>query len=192
MAPPAQIRLRMRGIEKSFGPVHALAGVDLDVAAGGVHALIGENGAGKSTLMKVLSGAHEPDAGTMTLDDAPYRPSGPLDARRHGVAMIYQELALAPHLTVEQNIVLGREPSAGGVVDRRAMRRAVNEALARLGDPELHPADRVADLPPGLRQLVEVARALFGDARVVVMDEPTSSLSRYETERLFEVIDRAA
>jgi ribose transport system ATP-binding protein len=190
MASPAQIRLRMRGIEKSFGPVHALAGVDLDVAAGGVHALIGENGAGKSTLMKVLSGAHQPDAGAMTLDDAPYRPSGPLDARRRGVAMIYQELALAPHLTVEQNNVLGREPATGGVVDRHAMRRAVNEALARLGDPELHPSDRVADLPPGLRQLVEVARALFGDARVVVMDEPTSSLSRAETERLFEVIDR--
>src|ERR1051326_1847049 len=104
-------RLRMRGIEKRFGPVVALAGVDLDVQPGEVHAVIGENGAGKSTLMKVLSGAYRQDAGTMTRDGQAVAPAGPPDARDRGVAMIFQERTLAPHLTVEQNIVLGREPT---------------------------------------------------------------------------------
>ncbi|MCC7010136.1 MAG: sugar ABC transporter ATP-binding protein [Acidobacteria bacterium] len=182
--------LRMRGIEKHFGPVRALSGVDLDVASGEVHALIGENGAGKSTLMKVLSGAHRPDSGEMELGGQPYTPEGPLDARRQGVAMIYQDLALAPHLTVEQNITLGREPSKAGVVDRGAQRASVERALRWLDEPGLTPDRPVMALPPGPRQLVEVARALAGDSRVVVMDEPTSSLSKRETRRLFEVIDR--
>jgi ribose transport system ATP-binding protein len=182
--------LSMRGIEKRFGASIALGGVDLDVRRGDVHALIGENGAGKSTLMKVLSGAYVPDAGSMVLDGRPYAPRDPLEAQRLGVAMIYQELTLALHLTVEQNVVLGREPSAGGVVDRVAMRRAVTRALEWLDQPELDPARVVATLSPGARQLVEVARAIVTDARVVVMDEPTSSLSRPESERLFGVIDR--
>jgi ribose transport system ATP-binding protein len=182
--------LSMSGIEKSFGQTMALAGVDLDVRRGEVHALIGENGAGKSTLMKILSGAYLPDAGRMTLDGRPYAPRDPLDAQRLGIAMIYQELTLALHLTVEQNIVLGREPQRRGVVDRAAMRARVSQALEWLDQPELHPERVVADLSPGARQLVEVARALVTDARVVVMDEPTSSLSRPESERLFAVIDR--
>jgi ribose transport system ATP-binding protein len=126
----------------------------------------------------------------MELGGQPYTPSGPLDARRQGVAMIYQELALAPHLTVEQNITLGREPGRLGVVDRRAMRAAVDRALEWLDEPGLTAGRVVNTLAPGPRQLVEVARALASDARVVVMDEPTSSLSRRETDRLFEVIDR--
>ena len=150
----------MRGIEKRFGAVVALAGVDLDVDAGEVHALIGENGAGKSTLMKILSGAYVPDAGTMELDGRPYRPSGPQDARDRGIAMIYQELTLAPHLSVAQNIVLGREPSRLGVVDRAAMRARVDRSLAWLDQPELDPARPVSTLGPGTRQLVEIARAL--------------------------------
>ena len=153
--------------------------------------LIGENGAGKSTLMKVLSGAYVADRGAMELEGRPYAPRGPLDARARGVAMIYQELTLALHLTVEQNIVLGREPrTAAGFVDRAAMRARVAEALAWLDQPELGPHLRVGDLSPSARQLVEVARALATDARVVVMDEPTSSLSRPESERLFAAIDR--
>jgi len=190
MTAAGDVMLRMRGIEKHFGPVRALDGVDLEVNRGEVHALIGENGAGKSTLMKVLSGAHTPDRGTMELGGQPYIPNDPLDARRQGVAMIYQELALAPHLTVEQNVVLGREPGGFGVVDRRAMREAVDRALEWLAEPGLTAGRVVHTLAPGPRQLVEVARALASDARVVVMDEPTSSLSRRETERLFEVISR--
>lgn len=184
--------LRMRGIEKRFGASVALGGVDLDVRRGEVHALIGENGAGKSTLMKVLSGAYVADAGRMELAGQPYAPSGPLEGHRLGVAMIYQELTLAPHLTVEQNVMLGREAQTWGVVNRSAMRATVDAALAWLDQSELHPARLVADLSPGARQLVEVARALASDARVVVMDEPTSSLSRVEAARLFDVIDRLA
>jgi ribose transport system ATP-binding protein len=187
-SPP--VMLRMRGIQKHFGPVRALDGVDLELRRGEVHALVGENGAGKSTLMKVLSGAHAPDRGEMELDGRPYAPTGPLDARRQGVAMIYQELALAPHLTVEQNVALGREPSRFGIVDRRATRAAVAQALEWLDEPGLSPDRVVNTLPPGPRQLVEVARAIVGDSRVVVMDEPTSSLSKREAERLFEVIGR--
>jgi ribose transport system ATP-binding protein len=177
--------LRMRGIQKHFGPVRALDGVDLEVRRGEVHALIGENGAGKSTLMKVLSGAHAPDRGDMELDGQPYAPAGPLDARRQGVAMIYQELALAPHLTVEQNVALGREPSRLGVVDRSATHEATARALAWLDEPGLSPDRVVSTLPPGPRQLVEVARAIAGESKVVVMDEPTSSLSKRETARIF-------
>src|SRR5437763_11385496 len=109
-------RLTMTGIHKHFGSTYALRGVDLELRAGEVHALVGENGAGKSTLMKVLSGAVRPDAGTMALDGAAYAPSGPEEARRRGVAMIYQELTLAPHLSVEANVLLGLEPSRWGVL----------------------------------------------------------------------------
>ena len=187
-AAPGGTLLRMRGIQKRFGAVQALAGVDLDVAAGEVHALVGENGAGKSTLMKVLAGAHRPDRGAMTLDGIAYAPSGPLDAR--GVAMIYQELALAPDLSVEENVVLGREPAHWGVVDRGSRREAVRRVLEWIDEPALAPDRRVGDLAPGPRQLVEIARALITDARLVVMDEPTSSLSRRETSRLFAIVGR--
>jgi ribose transport system ATP-binding protein len=190
-APPADdVVLRMRGIEKRFGGLQALGGVDLSLRRGEVHALIGENGAGKSTLMKVLSGAYVPDAGSMELAGSPYTPRGPLAARAQGVAMIYQELALLPELTIEQNVMLGREPARFGVVDRPVQRARVQAALAWLDQAELRPERKLAELAPGARQLVEVARALAGEARVVVMDEPTSSLSRRETERLFEVVER--
>jgi ribose transport system ATP-binding protein len=182
----------MRGVRKAFGAIQALAGVDLEVRPGEVHALIGENGAGKSTLMKVLSGAHRADAGSMQLDGQVYAPDGPLNARAHGVAMIYQELTLAPHLTVSENIWLGREIRGWGPLgrlDRAAMRPAVEAALARLKHPDIRPETRVADLSTGARQLVEVARALVGEAKVLVMDEPTSSLSRKDTERLFQVVE---
>src|SRR6266566_5106116 len=117
------MRLTMTGIAKRFGSTQALRGVDLELRAGEVHALVGENGAGKSTLMKVLSGAVLPDSGQMSLDGRPYAPSGPQDARRRGVAMIYQELALAPHLTVEANVMLGLEVSRFGFIRRSEHRR---------------------------------------------------------------------
>jgi ribose transport system ATP-binding protein len=179
----------MRAIAKRFGGVVALDGVDLDVRRGEAHALVGENGAGKSTLMKVLSGAYRPDAGSMELDGSPYRPGGPGEARAAGIAMIYQELNLALDLTVEQNVMLGREETVAGIVTTRATRPRVRAALAVL-DPSLSPDARVADLGPGPRQLVEIARALVGDARLLVMDEPTSSLAAEEAEALFGAIDR--
>jgi ribose transport system ATP-binding protein len=180
----------MRGVRKRFGAVVALGGVDLEVHPGEVHALVGENGAGKSTLMKVLSGALAADAGTMTLGGTPYAPRNPLDARRRGVAMIYQELNLAPDLTVEQNVMLGREVGRLGLVRRASMRPAVMEALAFLNRADIHPTTRVARLGPAARQIVEIARALVGDAKVVVMDEPTSSLARDDADTLLALVRR--
>ncbi|HUT53875.1 MAG TPA: sugar ABC transporter ATP-binding protein [bacterium] len=182
--------LTMRGVNKAFGATTALDGVDFAVAAGEVHALVGENGAGKSTLMKVLSGAQRPDAGEMTLAGAPYRPRDPLDARRSGVAMIYQELSLAGHLTVEENIVLGLEPMRRGLIDRREARRLSEEALALLGHPEISVRARVQSLSVSSRQIVEIARALALGCRVLVLDEPTSALSGSDVERLFECVRR--
>src|ERR1700716_3394490 len=126
-------RLRISGVTKSFGATQALRGVSIEIAAGEVHAIIGENGAGKSTLMKVLSGAYRPDSGSMTLGGLPYAPKGPRDALARGVAMIYQELTIAPHLTVEANVMLGQERTGLGMVRKSEHRRIVSEALAPLG-----------------------------------------------------------
>lgn len=182
--------LDVRGISKRFGATRALSDVSLTAHRGRVLALIGENGAGKSTLMKILSGAHHPDAGTMTLVGVPYAPQGPLAARQAGVAMIYQELNLAPHLSVEDNIMLGREQSRWGLLRRAEQRPKVREALDWLGHPELSPEAIVGNLSAGAQQLVEIARALVHDAQLIVFDEPTSSLTRHDTERLFDVIRR--
>jgi len=183
--------LTMSGVQKRFGGVVALGGVDLEVRRGEVHALLGENGAGKSTLMKVLSGAHSPDAGSCTLDGEEYAPSGPQDALERGVAMIYQELNLAPELTVAQNMLLGREPrGALGWIQADEVQVRVTRALEALGAEEFQPDTLVRDLGPGQRQLVEIARALVEDAQLIVLDEPTSSLSQGDTRRLFEVVKR--
>ncbi len=136
----------MRGIEKRFDATVALAGVDLAVAPGEVCGLVGENGAGKSTLMAILSGALEPDGGTMTLDGRAYAPRDPMTARRAGVAMIYQELSLAPDLSVADNILLGMEPARFGVLDRAAMRRVAADALAELGRSDITPETRVSPI----------------------------------------------
>jgi ribose transport system ATP-binding protein len=180
----------MVDIHKRFGATVALAGVDLEVSAGEVLALVGENGAGKSTLMKVLSGAHPPDRGEMFLDGLPYRPGGPLDARRAGVAMIYQELSLARHLSVMENIVLGMEPTRGPLLDRRRVRRIAEEALATLGRPDIPPDAPVAELSVARQQLVEIARAVAIGSRVLVLDEPTSSLTQADIARLFDLVRR--
>ena len=168
----------MRGIRKAFGATVAVDGVDVSVLPGEVCAIVGQNGAGKSTLMAILSGALQPDAGQMTLDGAPYQPSHPLDARRAGVAMIYQELSLAPHLIVAENILLGMEPARFGLIRRAEMRRTATDVLARLGHPEIPIDAAVGTLSPAAQQLVEIGRALAVGCRVLVLDEPTSSLSR--------------
>ena len=184
------VRLRLGGISKAFGATRALSSVSLEVNSGEVHALVGENGAGKSTLLKILSGAHEPDAGTMELEGSPYRPSGPSDARERGVAMIYQEVTLAPHLSVRENILLGSESSSLGWIDAHRSRERAAEALAVLGY-EHFPLERpTSEFTIAEQQVIEIARALLLKPRVLIMDEPTSSLTTADTERLFEVIGR--
>lgn len=183
-------RLRIAGLRKSFDGVQALRGVSLEVGPGEVHALIGENGAGKSTLMKALSGALVPDAGEMLLDGAPYTPGNPLHARRCGIAMIYQELNLAPHLSVEENILLGSEPSRFGFVRRKARREKAHEALAQLNHADVPLDAPVNTLSIAEQQMVEIARALISTPKVLIMDEPTSSLTQVDTENLFAAIKR--
>ena len=145
------VRLRMSGVRKSFGATRALDGVDLEIRPGEVMALVGENGAGKSTLMKVLSGAHPRDGGEMVLDGAPYEPRDPRHARERGVAMIYQELSLAPHLTVAENVLLGVEPRRGLLLDRAAMRKTTGDALREVGVKHVTPDTRVRRLSPPRR-----------------------------------------
>ncbi len=185
-------RLRMAGVTKSFGGTPALRGVSFELGPGEVHALIGENGAGKSTLMKVLSGALRPDAGGIELDGAPFVPGNPHHARQAGIEMIYQELSLAPHLTVEENIVLGGEPNRLGWLQRGQRRKLAREALAELDRAGVPLEAAVGTLPIAEQQVVEIARALVGRPRVIIMDEPTSSLSRVDAARLFRSIRRLA
>jgi ribose transport system ATP-binding protein len=182
------MRLSLRGISKSFGATRALSGVDLELGAGSVHALLGENGAGKSTLLRILSGALAPDSGTLELEGRPFAPRTPREAARAGVRMVHQELALCPGLSVLDNLLLGEEPARSGWIDRRAARESARAALASVGRPELPLEAPVASLPIAERQLVEIARALRGDVRVLVLDEPTSSLPREEVERLFALV----
>jgi ribose transport system ATP-binding protein len=182
--------LRMQGVHKRFGATVALDGVDLSVDRGEVLALVGENGAGKSTLMKVLSGAYQPDEGKMWLAGEPFRPRSPLQARRDGVAMIYQELSLVPHLSVAENILLGLEPQRGLLLDWGAMRRRAAEAMAQVGHPDLPLDTPVARLSVAEQQLVEIARAVAIGSRVLVLDEPTSSLPRRDIARLFSLVRR--
>ncbi|MGH7958999.1 MAG: ATP-binding cassette domain-containing protein, partial [Opitutaceae bacterium] len=182
--------LRLTGIKKSFGATRALRGVSLEVAPGEVHALIGENGAGKSTLMKILSGAHRADEGSMELSGAPYAPSDPHDARMKGVAMIYQELNLARHLSAQENILLGSESARAGWIDGGKSRERARSALAQLGHESLELDRPAGGFSIATQQIIEIARALLTKPRVLIMDEPTSSLTPADTARLFETIAR--
>jgi ribose transport system ATP-binding protein len=178
----------MQGIHKRFGATRALRGVDLSVGEGEICALVGENGAGKSTLMQILSGAIRSDAGEMRLDGQRFEPGDPAEARRHGVVMIYQELSLASHLSVAENISLGKEPERYGFVQWREMHRLARHALSELGHPDIPLDLPVHCLSTAEQQLVEIARALVLGCSVLVLDEPTSSLSQTDVNRLFAVM----
>jgi ribose transport system ATP-binding protein len=178
----------MQGVQKRFGSTYALKGVDLTLYPGEVLALIGENGAGKSTLMKVLSGAHTADAGSMTLAGQPYTPRNPLQARKAGVAMIYQELSIAPHLSVMENILMGVEPGSGPLIGWREMRERARKALREVGRDDIDPAAIAGKLGIAEQQLVEIARSVALGCRVLVLDEPTSSLTRRDIENLFAML----
>jgi ribose transport system ATP-binding protein len=182
--------LRMERISKHFGATCALDEVDFDLQKGEVHALIGENGAGKSTLIKILSGAIRPDRGTIWLDGHRFTPASPLESRRAGISVIYQELNLAPHLSVEENIMLGREWHDYGFARRRRMREKVREVLSLVHHQEIAPDVPVRRLSMAARQIVEIARALAERAKILVMDEPTSSLTGEDSQHLFGIIRR--
>jgi ribose transport system ATP-binding protein len=181
--------LTMRGIRKAFPGVVALDGVDFTLHAGEVHVLLGENGAGKSTLMKILSGAYRRDAGDIEIDGRPVSIESPRAAQALGIATIYQELSLVPQLTVAQNILLGHEPSRMGWIDQRGLDDEARDSLRDAG-LDIDPQRRVDRLGIAEQQMVEVAKALFRRARVIVMDEPTSALTAREIDRLFDVIRR--
>ena len=174
-------------ITKTFPGVRALDNVSFGVGEGSVHALLGENGAGKSTLLKILSGVYTPDSGTILLDNQPRIFSSTSEAIRSGIAVIYQELHLVPEMTVAENLLLGHMPNRYGVVDRNKMREDARRELTVL-EEEIAPSTKVSALPIAQRQMVEIAKALIRDAKVIAFDEPTSSLTDREVTKLFSVI----
>jgi ribose transport system ATP-binding protein len=179
----------MLGIRKAFGAVEVLHGVDFAVRAGRVHALVGENGAGKSTLIKILGGVYQDYRGRLALDGAPVQLSGPRDAEAHGIAVIHQELALVPHMTVAENVFLGHEPTFGpGLLHRAALHDAAKAIFRESLALDLDVTRTVADLPLAARQLTEIAKALARRARLLVLDEPTSALGAADAARLFAAI----
>ncbi|GAA2617229.1 sugar ABC transporter ATP-binding protein [Streptomyces axinellae] len=181
--------LALEGVNKSFGSVRALRGVGLELYAGEAHALAGENGAGKSTLIKILAGVHAPDTGTVLLDGAPAAFDGPADARDAGIAVIYQEPTLFGDLSIAENIFMGRQPRrALGRIDHAAVRRATAALMDRLG-VDLDPDRAARGLSIADQQIVEIAKALSFEARVLIMDEPTAALTGTETARLFSVVE---
>ncbi|MEZ5934088.1 MAG: sugar ABC transporter ATP-binding protein [Alphaproteobacteria bacterium] len=181
--------LQMTGIAKRYPGVQALDGVEIALHAGEVLALLGENGAGKSTLLKILSGAETPDDGRILLDGQAIRLTGPLDAQESGIVTIYQEFNLIPTLSIAENVLLGREPlNALGLVDWRMMDRRARDIIAEVG-LDLDPRRIVADLSVAEQQMVEIARSLSLDSRLIIMDEPTSALSDSEVMRLFDIIE---
>ncbi|MFE1835791.1 sugar ABC transporter ATP-binding protein [Streptomyces sviceus] len=179
--------LRIEGIRKSFPGVVALDGVDFDLRRGEVHVLLGENGAGKSTLIKMLSGAYHPDEGRVLVDGEEVHIRGAQDAERLGIATIYQEFNLVPDLTVAENIFLGRQPRRLGMIDRKRMETDAEVLLRRVG-VNVSPRARVRELGIARLQMVEIAKALSLDARVLIMDEPTAVLTSEEVDKLFAIV----
>jgi rhamnose transport system ATP-binding protein len=187
VAPPP---VELRGISKRFAATAALTDVSMDLRAGEIHALVGENGAGKSTLVKILAGVHQPDSGTILLDGVPTLIHGPAQSRSLGIAVVHQEPRLFPDLTVAENVFIGHAPSGRlGSIDWRGMRRAAQALFAQL-DVQFDVGAPVRGLSMADQQLIEIAKALSVDAGVLILDEPTASLSAHEVERLFAIVRR--
>jgi ribose transport system ATP-binding protein len=180
--------LKTDSISKRFGATIALNAVSIEAEKGEIHAIVGENGSGKSTLMRILAGVMRPDSGSISFDGHDYRPTSPIDARRAGIAMIHQELSICPDLSVGENIVLGVENHRGGVLKLREIRERSRQALSALGYDDLDPDTPAKSLPIAVRQVVEIARSVAEKSRLVILDEPTSSLTAADIEHLFVVM----
>jgi ribose transport system ATP-binding protein len=189
MNDPAPL-LRMEGVSKSYGGVRALDAADLTISAGRVHAILGENGAGKSTLIKVMSGVIAPDSGRMTMEGRDVAFATPAAAQAAGIACIFQELSLIPELSVADNILINHPPKRFGLIDRRRQRQMAEAALARAGATDIHPRTPVKDLPLSRRQMVEIAKALARDPRILILDEATSALTAADVERVLALLRR--
>src|SRR5580692_2223298 len=182
------MKVTMQGISKSFGPVRVLDGIDFSVAGGEIHALVGENGAGKSTLMKILSGAHSADSGSIRIDGEAVSIRSTREAEALGIAIIHQELNMIPQLSVMDNLFLGREPNRWGVIERGHLHGESASWLSKVGAGQIDANRTAQTLSIGLQQLVEIAKALSLNARVLIMDEPTASLTDREIGKLFEIV----
>jgi ribose transport system ATP-binding protein len=181
---------RMEGMSKRYGGVQALEQAALTVNAGRVHAVLGENGAGKSTLIKIMAGVVTPDQGKMTLESREVSFPGPASAMAAGVVSVFQELSLIPDLSVADNIVISNPPKRFGMIDRKAQRRIAEQALARAGGEDIHPMAPVRDLPLSRRQIVEIAKALARNPRILILDEATSALTAADVTKVFAVLKR--
>ena len=180
--------LRLHGVTKHYGGVMALSGVDFECTLGNIHAVVGENGAGKSSLMKIIAGVIRPDEGRMYVDNKLVDFTSPSDATRHGIACIFQELSLLPDLSVSDNISITNPPKRFGLIDRRQQRKRAGEILQEIGCTDVHPAERVKDLPLSRQQMVEIAKALVRQPRLIIMDEATSALTARDVDQLYKVI----
>jgi ribose transport system ATP-binding protein len=180
--------LRLEGVTKRYGGVTALSNVDFACSLGTIHAVVGENGAGKSSLMKIVAGVIRPDEGRIYLDDTLVHFGSPADATRRGIACIFQELSLLPDLSVADNISIATPPRRFGLIDRRRQRERASEILREIGCPDIHPDERVKDLPLSRQQMVEIAKALVRQPRLIIMDEATSALTAKDVEQLYKVI----
>ena len=179
--------LTMRGICKYFPGVRALENVDFTLHSGEVHALVGENGAGKSTLIKVLTGVHAKDGGKIAMEGRPISPSSPLEAMKCGISTVYQEVNLCPNLSVAENIFIGREPKKAGGIDWKTINRRAAELLTTL-NLNIDVTKTLGSYSVAVQQMIAIARAVDVDAKVLILDEPTSSLDEEETQRLFAVV----
>jgi ribose transport system ATP-binding protein len=181
---------RMEGVSKRYGGVRALEEASLLVEAGKIHAVLGENGAGKSTLIKIMAGVVQPDQGVMEFKGGKVSFPAPKAANEAGIVCIFQELSLIPDLSVADNIAISNPPKRFGLIDRRAQRRLAEEALARAGAEDIHPMAPVKDLPLSRRQMVEIAKALARDPRILILDEATSALTAGDVAKVFTVLKR--
>src|ERR1700680_305495 len=180
--------LKLEGITKRYGGVTALANVDFACSLGTIHAVVGENGAGKSSLMKIIAGVIRPDEGRIYLEETLVHFTSPAEAGRHGIACIFQELSLLPDLSVSDNISIANPPRRFGLIDQRRQRARATDILREIGCPDIHPSERVKDLPLSRQQMVEIAKALVRQPRLIIMDEATSALTAKDVEQLYQVI----